>query len=305
MTEIDDRELRGPVLDVYGDFKLARRQIGDVHPHALRFQGWPEGQADEVKAARRAWPDVLIGICPGVDPIARRWRSHRNVDRAVAELVGIADRTVALGVGHLVWDAEASWKATVRAERDTLGAIAARAVREVAEKYSGLRQYLTSYGWPVRVENVGGHGDFPWRGWLLGNVPEAGGVAGGVPFFGQTYDRGAGRLVDGERVALGSFDAMLRQQLAGPGTVRYAEIQTHHNDDAEIAVVGTSTDITCFWAAGTERLFDEEGERGWRTCLELWRRGYWGGRAVERFQAAAGLDVDGVAGPKTRAALGL
>jgi hypothetical protein len=65
------------------------------------------------------------------------------------------------------------------------------------------------------------------------------------------------------------------------------------------------TDATFWWAAGSDELFDDEGALGWRAALALYRAGYWGALAVERFQRIAGLKVDGVVGPKTLAALGV
>jgi hypothetical protein len=229
----DDSALRGPVLDVYGRWNRAIQQIGETHPHALKLQGWPETQGANVVDARRRWPDIVLALCPGVDPIAKRWRSHQNRDRAVRELVEIADGCVALGVEHLVYDAEGHWECKQVADRAKLAQVATQAMQQVREKHPTLRLYLTSYGWPVRVEDVGGHGNFPWRGWC-----------DGVVYVGQTYDRGHGKLIDGERIAVASYDAAIEHRMMAPDTRRLVEIQTHHNDTAELVTVGTSTDAT-------------------------------------------------------------
>lgn len=296
MTDLDAREIRGPVLDLYGSLEVALRQIGETHPYAVKVQGWAETRGAVVEALRRRWPDVLLALCPGVDPIARRWRSHHDADRAVRELVDVARGCVALGIGTLVFDAEGEWKARNGAERVALPTIAREALSEIRERWPSLRLALTSYGWPVRVDDLGGHGDFPWAGWCIG--PE-------VTFVGQTYDRGAGHLVAGERAAVESFHAAVERGLMAPGTRRFVEVQTHHNAVAELVTVGTSTDATFWWAAGSSELFDAPGSTAWRAALALWRGGFWGGAAVERFQATRGLKADGVCGPATLAALGV
>lgn len=290
----DNTILRGPVLDVYGSWEAAVRHIGDVHPYALRFQGWPENLSHAIEDARRRWPGVHVAICPGVDPVAKRWRHHHQASDAVAELTGIATRTAAHCVDHLVFDAEASWKGSTAVEREQLAQVATLALREIRDRFPDMRLYLTSYGWPVRVDDVGGHGDFPWRGWCDGDVV----------YIGQTYDRGHGHLVEGERIAIKSFEASVAQRMMAAGTRRMVEVQTHHNALAELVTVGTSTDATFWWAAGSTRLFDDEGAHAWRAALVLWRAGYWGDGAVERFQRDHGLHVDGVCGPKTLAAMG-
>lgn len=291
----DTRPMRGPFLDLYGSADLAWRQIASTHPYALKVQGWANVQARVIAEARRRWPDVLLALCPGVDPVAKRWRKHRDHDRAVTELVNVARDAVSLGIGILVNDAERAYKSANIAERAALAAIASDATTEIRTRWPELQLGLTSFGWPVRVENVGGHGEFPWRGWL----------GGGVTFMGQTYDRGPGNLVEGERIAIASYRAAIEHGLMAPSTPRVVEVQTHHNRIDELVTVGTSTDATAWWAAGSEKLFDANGAKAWRAALALWRAGFWGGGAVQRFQASRGLKVDGDCGPMTLAALGL
>ena len=295
MSTLDLRPLAGPVLDTYGKWSVAVDQINRTlkgqSPGALRLQGWPETQARNVADARRRWPDVVLGLAPGVDPIATRWRKHRSHDRAVAELVAIADATVALGVGHLAHDPEAAWKSTNANERAQLAAIASDALAQIASNHPELRLYVTTYGWPVRVKGVGGHGDFPWRGWL----------PGGVTYVGQTYDRGRGNLRDGERIAVESCLDAMHAGLMESHTSRLPEVQLHHNDPHELLQVATSADVCFLWAAGKPELFDVDGATAWRRMVTLQRLGFWG--RVREYQRARGLKVDGNVGPQTASAL--
>lgn len=295
-SAIPTRPFAGPVLDTYGSWSVAVDQIGRTlkgqSPGALRLQGWPETQGRNVADARRRWPGVLLGLAPGVDPIATRWRKHRSHDRAVAELVTIADGTVALGVGHLAFDPEAAWKALDQSTRAELSTIASTALDQIAAKHAGLRLYVTSYGWPVRVDGVGGHGDYPWRGWLPGN---------GVTYIGQTYDRRRGQLIEGERVAVRSYLEAVRIGLMEHTTPRLPEVQTHHNDPHELVQVATSADACFLWASGTADLFDADGATAWRRMVTLHRLGFWG--RTREYQAQRGLKVDGDVGPQTAAAL--
>lgn len=289
---LDTRPLVGPVLDVYPSWSLARRQIGERHPHALKIQGWPGSQRQTIELARREWPDVLLALCPGMDPIARRWRGHRDDDKATAEILGIADDAASLGIGHLCFDPEALWKGASTAERDQLAAIAARALVQIAAKHPALALSVTTYGWPVHVEGVGGHSAFPWRGWFPGAA---------VAYVGQTYDRGAGNLRNGERIALASYRAALAAGMMAPGTPRLLEVQTHHNDVGELIEVANTSPTTFLWAAGDARTFDDAGARAWHCLLALHRLGFWG--RVKDYQAARGLVADGRVGLKTLAAL--
>lgn len=287
MPDLDTRPLEGPYLDVYDDPALAWRQIGDTHPHALKIQGWPRNQADAVAESRRRWPDVRLALCPGVDGVARKWKEDRHHDRAIDTLIEIADGCVALGIGHLVYDPERAWKSDDADDRELLATIATNALTEVRRKHPTLTLGVTSYGFPARVkkasgDSYGGHSAFPWRGWLPGSVT----------YLGQTYDV-LGKLVRYEALAIKSFEAAIERGMIAPGTVRLAEIQTHHNTVADLVTVGTSTAATFFWAAGSVRRFDAEGARGWSACLALWRAGFWGDGALTRFQAAHGITGDG------------
>lgn len=295
MTDPAPRYFEGPVLDTYGDWRMAVAQIGrtlgGASPGALRIHGWPDTQRSHVEDARRRWPDVVLGIAPGVDPIAKRWRSHRSHDRAVAELVALADATAALGVKHLAFDPEAAWKSSNRNERSELGAIASAALTQIAAAHPALSLYVTTYGWPVRVDGVGGHGSYPWRGWF----------PGGVTYLGQTYDRGRGHLVEGERIAVESYLTAVQTGLMERTTPRRPEVQLHHNDAHELVQVASTADACFLWAAGSEALFDAEGQAAWRRMLALHRAGFWG--RLRQYQLARGLVDDGIVGPRTAAAL--
>lgn len=293
---MDTEPLRGPVIDVFGSASLAWSQInttiGGASPGSLRFQGWPETQAAHVAEARRRWPGVQVSLCPGVDPVAKRWRSHRAAAKAVRELVEIADRTVDLDISALVFDPEAAWKGSIPDTQAELAEIASDAIAAITEKHPELRLYATTYGWPVRTEGVGGHGDFAWRGWFPGNVT----------YVSQVYDRGYGKLLEGEAIAAKSFTAAKASGWVSGITPRLPEVQTHHNQASELVQLAAAADVCFFWAAGSDALFDLEGARGWRAALALWRLGRW--HDVAGYQRDRGLVADGIVGPKTLAALG-
>lgn len=288
--------MKGPVLDLYGDLNTAVTQVsaalGSVPPPAIRVQGWPKNQKTKILQLQRLWPDCRIGLCPGVDPIASDWKNDRDDDRAVRALFNIAKEAVEMGIGTLIYDPEAAWKSGDRLVRDRLANIAFKALDQIKHSFPTLELGATTYGWPVRVEGVGGHSDFPWRGWFPGDVT----------YVGQTYDRGMGRLRKGERIAIESYEEAKRLGMMGAATRRLPEIQLHDNKAEEILQVGASAETVYLWAAGRASLYDAEGARGYRALVTLWRLGFWG--KVSEYQASRGLeDVDGKAGPKTLQAL--
>ena len=295
MREPDYQPLRGPVIDIYGSFTVAKQQIqsalGLRHPHAIRFQGWPENVADSVEKARALWPSCQFGMCPGVDNIIKRYKQNRRESSAISELVGIARGTADLGIGTLVYDAEGEWKSSDPYERKAFSDIVANALRQVRTMYPKMNLGLTSFGWPVRVFNTGGHTTFPWRAWLPGDLN----------YFGQTYDRGKGKLARGEEIAVASFNEAIKQGYMAPETIRFPEVQLHHNSAVEIVQVAMTAPTIHLWAAGKDELCDEEGMKAIAALTRLWDEGYW--NKVAEFQAANGLDVDGDVGPKTLAAL--
>lgn len=295
MNTPDYRPFAGPVLDIYGSYELAVRQIenslGSHHPHIIRFQGWPEGAGPKVRNVRSRWPACQIGLCPGVDPVASRFRSGKSSPAEAAhELVRIADGAADLGIGTLVFDAEAAWKSTSQGTRKQLADIAQNALREIRAKYPRMRIGLTSYGWPVRTRNIGGHTEFPWKGWLDGSVF----------FCSQNYDRGYGNLFSGEETSTESCDALIRGGLAAPETVRYPEVQLHHNRADEIVRIGMDSQQIHLWAAGSEGLFDEEGSKAYSALTRLWDGGWW--NRVRDFQSYKGLKADGIFGRMSLAA---
>lgn len=295
--EVDYGLLDGPVLDVYGSFDLAMKQIDKAlvsrQPHALRFQGWPSGFEERLNRARRRWPTTRYAFCPGVDPVAARYCSGRaSEDKCTAELIKIAEDSVKLGVGNLIYDAEAAWKTQDAAKREGLKNIAVNALREVRTRWPRMRVGLTSYGWPVQVKDargnkIGGHTEFVWRAWLDGNLS----------YLGQNYYRGFGSLLAGEETSIKSFHEAIRTGIMAPETVRIPEVQLHHNMATQIVSLAMNNTSIYLWAAGSEELFDDEGSKAYSALVRLWDGGWWG--KIREFQTYKDLAVDGVVGRET------
>ena len=297
MTTLDTRPIVGPILDTYGSWETAVRQIGDTVPHGIKVQGWPDRQSNVIADARRRWPTALVALCPGVDPVASRWRSRehdpKRGEKAIVELVGIADGAASLGIGHVCFDPEAAWKGATIAERNDLDTIAREALARIRIKHPTMQLSVTTYGWIARARGIGGHSMWASRGWL----------SGGAWYVSQNYDRGPGQLVNGEIAGLESFASLKASLACDAQTERFCEVQTHHNTVAELVTVGTSTPATFWWAAGKEELFDAKGGTAWRAATALYRAGYWGDGCVAKFQRDRGLVADGKVGPLTLAAL--
>ena len=172
-TSPSRRPFVGPCVVLYDGtnvadaWRRARDLVLDVRPPSVEVHAWWHTRASSVvDALRRELSTSAVGLGPGLDPIASRWREHRNGDSAVAEVVALTRAAQAAALDAIVFDPEAAWKGADPTERVALNAIAAEAVSESAKVALGMPLWVTTYDGPARVNDWGGHGDFAWGGWL-------------------------------------------------------------------------------------------------------------------------------------------
>lgn len=293
-----------PVLydgnDVRNAWAHARRDLVLTQPPSVEVHGWWHDRSEAVVAAlRRELPHTAIALGPGLDPIARAWRQHRDGDRAVADVVDLARAADRAGLDALVLDPEAAWKGRNPTERAALSSIAAEAVETIARELPALPLYVTTYASPVHVRGWGGHGTYPWSGWLRPARSR---------YIAQVYYPGAMGLRALAALSQESFDEALRLGVIPPGVERFIELQLHHNPaDAIVAValgaVRDARDVVQLWAPGTDTLCDAQGVEALRVLVKAWHAGVWHEGAVRALQALVGATVDGDYGAKTHAAV--
>jgi hypothetical protein len=244
-----------------------------------------------------------------VDGIARQVKSGRwSVSRASREMLGIARGARDLGAELLVWNAESGWKTTARTpERARIEATVTAGLAAAAHACPGLVQGFTSYDHPSY------HSTFPWRAWLGPGSPVVLALPQvyASPGTGLMAHRGA--LPRREARALSSWAAAVRagwiegDDPATPereGALWAPYLQGHHVTTADTTRAAVEHPVCSLWAVPTR--VDDAGRLALLAALELRRRGFVGPGAVERFQAGAGLKVDGIVGAvETLPALGI
>ena len=231
-------------------------------------------------AAPREWWVGIAGDVGRSAPPAKLWALREKGLHAAK----------AIGATRVVLNCEAAWKL------DLPGFLAADARRWVAlaKQVCGVPVYVTSFDCPAY------HSKLPWAafddadgGWMpqIYAAP-----AKGQP--GRKSKQGRARLkLHQEKWAQATRLGWLK-----PRPV-CAYVQAHHVVDRETMWILDAHDEVCFWALSTR--VDADGVRAARAFTELERRGFRGVGRVRRFQAANGLVVDGLCGPKTFEALGL
>jgi hypothetical protein len=284
----------------------ARELLAACRPPAVQVHTWRPDLV--VPDLRRLLGDVPLVVGCGVDGIARtvalgQW----SVERGTREFLALARRACDAGALAVCWNAEAAWKRLPSSlEGARLWALIPGMLAQVRERYPRLRQWHTSYDHPSY------HATYPWRAWLGPgspievSLPQVYAAPGG----GLMAHRGA--LPAREARALSSWRAAIRAGWIAPDDPATAALegvrwrpylQCHHVPTADTVAVAVAHPLAALWAVPTR--CDDAGRLALRALCELWRRGYWGADAVQRFQAAAGLRPDGVCGPRTLAALGL
>lgn len=260
---------------------------------------------------RAALPGVEIWLAIGCD---FRLRQQRNAGRydgraVVSHLATIGDTAKTCGATVAMLDPEGEWKPFTAKDRRVADRTARDTLAEIHRRAPGLTLAFTSYDHPTL------HSGFNWSGWLQGTpITLAFAQVYAAAEEGQLSPRGA--LERRETRALASWKEAVSKGWIEPDIAPddpaldppddldwYPYLQLHGVPAVDTVREGVAHLMGAGWAL-TERM-DEEGERALLAICELRRLGYWGRDAVQRFQSAMGLKVDGIAGPKTMAALGI
>lgn len=211
------------------------------------------------------------------------------------------------GVRVLMLNCERGWKSSklgTLAHRNALARSCVEAVRQAAPS---VELWFTSYAAPTsvlrdprnpRAGRFGGHGTFPWWGFLGGGhvaehhpqvytAPKDGSVAqvGALPRFDEWNTR--------------SIEAAARKGWIAPSVRHGVYLQAHHTPLRDLCAVGERHEHVSLWASHTR--IDEDGRKAARVLAELARRRI----AIRELQTLFGLTPDGIVGPRTLAALGL
>lgn len=316
MTDNNVREVRtltGPIPTFWGgngaeaEVRACEVLLRQARPRLVQLHTWtPERAAARVRAL--LGPDVGIVVGIGADGIARDVaKGTHPVSRGVATMLELAKRAHEESAVAIVWNAEAGWK---RPPSSTEAALLSRCVREglsaVAAKYPALEQHHTAYDHP------GFHSTYNWRDWLgegspiVASWPQVYAAPGGDAMAHR------GALPAREARALGSWAAAIRAGWIDPddastpvreGVAWRPYYQLHHVPARDTITGALQHDGAMLWALRARS--DDEGRRAFVALCALERAGFWRPDGVQAFQRDRGLDVDGVAGPQTLAALGL
>lgn len=281
-----------------------------ARPPTIMVHAW-EAETP-LRALRTMLPSTtayILGV--GVDGIAKRVaKGEWSVAKGVQTMLTLAARAVACRCVAIMWNAEGGWKRTPRSdEAARLRDLIRQTLREVARQFPQLAQLFTSYDHPSF------HSSFPFPEWVGAESPI-------VEAHWQVYAAGLGKevyphrgaLPAREKSAIKSYNEAVRKRLIKPDVVDGAPgddtdldwrpyVQLHHVHAADTVALAVRYPSVSNWAVMSRT--DKHGRAALVAQCELWHRGFWGEGAVERFQVSAGLNGDGVLGPRTAAALGM
>jgi murein L,D-transpeptidase YcbB/YkuD len=273
-----------------------RELLAAVQPDAVQLHASPTALRSAAPAVAREvrtlCPRAAIWLGVACDsPAFRLAEGAWSVERARDALLVAAQVAVGVGASHVVWNAEGAWKRPNAAAVDR--APLARAVVETcAARHPALAQGHTAYDQPHL------HGRYPWAAWIGPGSP----VALALP---QVYcapkeglaPRGAlARRLAAHRA---SWARSTTAGLVRPGLAVLPYLQLHSVPAGQTATVAGELGL-CGWALPSRS--DAEGHRALRALAALRPLGP---GAVARWQAARGLEADGIVGPRTLASLGL
>ncbi len=305
--------IRGPVITFWGpdgaeaEVRASEGLLRAARPRAVQLHTWtPERAAARVRAL--LGPDVGIVVGVGVDGIARDVaKGTHTVTRGVATMLELASRAHEEAAVAIVWNAEAGWKRPpTSAEAARLSQLIREGLAAVAARYPALEQHHTAYDHP------GYHSTYPWRAWLGEGSPVVASWPQVYAAPGGDLRAHRGALAAREARALGSWAAAIRAGWITPddhstpvreGVAWRPYYQLHHVPARDTITGALQHDGAMLWALRARS--DDEGRRAFVALCALERAGFWRPDGVQAFQRDRGLDVDGVAGPQTLAALGL
>lgn len=231
------------------------------------------------------------------DPIARELRA-KGSGRAVALARVYADRAAAHRPEVVELNGEALWKPDERASAEALAALM-RDCLATTRAACGVPLAFTSFD-HLRFHRL------PWAAiYGAGGVDLATPQVYAAPVEGVgDHHAAAGRLA----AYTAQWAAMVRSgtvraDLAPGATGHVVYGQIHHLTTAAVVRVLDSSDTSRAWALPTR--CDAAGVLALEALLTARRLHGRSAGAIRRAQAAHGLDVDGVCGPATLAALGL
>lgn len=304
----------GPCPTLWGSkgivsaWRDARDLLVRAQPPAVQLHTWEPGRvASEV---RRDIPGVRIVVGVGIDGIARDVATGKlSVERGAAQMAMLARRASDVGAEAIVWNAEAGWKRSpTHPERARIVSLVREGLAAVALAVPRLAQWHTAYDHPSY------HSTYPWEAWLGPGSPVLASLPQVYAAPGDDTMAHRGALPAREARALASWAAAVRAGWVRPdapeGSVGdltdvdwHPYYQAHHVPARDTIAAAVGRHTVCLWAYPTRA--DEDGRRALLALCELRRRGHWTRDGVRTFQREAGLVADGVAGPRTLAALGI
>lgn len=291
---------RGAAVGFHAVLPLLKR----ARPEAIQLHTWSITTA--AKAVRTAFPGIHLIAGFGIDGIARKVVNKQiTVAQAAKEFLKLADSAVQAGCLVVVWNAEVAYKAELESAARALIVAAVRAgLAAVAEKYPDLRQWMTSYDHPTY------HTQYPWEAWLGKDSPILAALPQvyAAPLGEVMAQRGALRAREAR--AFSSWLTAIRKGWIradapdGPEDMRDVDwlpyVQLHHVQTRDTVDLCTRYPLSFGWALPTRA--DDAGRDAFLVASALHRLGHHGPNAVQDFQRARLLAVDGKLGPLTIAA---
>jgi hypothetical protein len=212
----------------------------------------------------------------------------------------------AAGVDLLELNCEKRWKTRPKGT-------ATRAIAALRTAAPRLEIGHTAYPSPVSIvigklpsgkpKRWGGHSDYPWKEFLGPSSPitrSAKQIYWATSTTKVAAVRGIGPRTQGysER----SWAEAVRKGWIRADVVVDCYLTTYGCRTDDLCTVGTSFDHVSWWVANAG-LLKSHGQKAIRALCELHRRGFDGPDAIQRFQSAAQIKVDGIVGPQTLGAL--